>query len=690
MRTLILSLAVLSASACGDDGMAPPADAAVDSRVPEVIALAPVIPWLAAGAPASVMRPCPMTWRAADNDGAPTCEPFPTAEPEACLAGESHLPGESACAAVGDPCPAGSFADGLPADAVHVDPSAAAGGDGSRAAPYTTLSEVPWRSLGAGSTVALARGSYEGPLSIRPGVTVTGACAAETQLTGSTAPIVAVIRVDGTGPVATVKNLSVVRPPQSGVALGAGQALSLEGIVIDGAVDIGIDVEGRGAILSLHEAVVRQTRSGVRGWGWGARVRGESTVTATRTVFEENEFVGVLVRDPGTVFELRDSVVRDTRSRSSDGDFGRGADIDDGARFVAERSVFFRNRNTGVFAATVGTEVSLTDVVVRQNQPRTLDGLRGRGLAVQIGARLGGERVSLDGNHEYGLFASDPGTEVSLTDSVIHGTVPTEGSFGRGIESSDGARVTVERSLLTRNQSSQLWAGGGTIVARDVVVRDSTPPPTEVSEGFALRVGGAGLLEAERVLVERAADVAIVSLSTGSLATLRDVIVRDTQPEARLGVRGYGLIAEEGGEIGGERIRIERSLAVGALALSGGRIDVSDLAVAGVLTNDVSTYSFGYGVAAVGGALRFEGFEIGDASICGIFLADLVDSPEPVSVSVSQGVVMGSTIGACVQSLGFDISTLSSDVDYVDNGVNLDTTELPVPSAPQHLQGGGS
>jgi hypothetical protein len=49
-------------------------------------------------------------------------------------------------------------------------------------------------------------------------------------------------------------------------------------------------------------------------------------------------------------------------------------------------------------------------------------------------------------------------------------------------------------------------------------------------------------------------------------------------------------------------------------------------------------------------------------------------------VTLGRGTVSGLQIGACVQSEGFDIDTLRGEVQYRDNGRNLDTTELPVPS----------
>ncbi len=90
--------------------------------------------------------------------------------------------------------------------------------------------------------------------------------------------------------------------------------------------------------------------------------------------------------------------------------------------------------------------------------------------------------------------------------------------------------------------------------------------------------------------------------------------------------------------------------------------------------------TFGYGVAAATGAVTLRGFEVRDAELCGVFVAFRPDVTGPSSLDLASGVVAGSQIGACVQIDGYDLDRLTRDVDYVDNGSNLDVTSLPVPS----------
>ena len=126
----------------------------------------PDIPWLADGVPPIAIAPCPAGWREVDEEGVITCDPYPEGGPMACAAGEAHFPGDPACTVVGAECPSGDFAIDLPepGSVVYVRASAAGGGDGSVSTPYSSLAEVPWTALSAGTTVALAKGTYPGVL----------------------------------------------------------------------------------------------------------------------------------------------------------------------------------------------------------------------------------------------------------------------------------------------------------------------------------------------------------------------------------------------------------------------------------------------------------------------------------------------------------------------------------------------
>ncbi|MCZ7686077.1 MAG: DUF1565 domain-containing protein [Sandaracinaceae bacterium] len=141
---------------------------------------------------------------------------LPEAGASSCAGGEAHFQGEAGCAPLGA-CPAGEWADGLGGDVLFVR-AGASGGDGSRASPFGTIAAA-LAAARAGTIVALSKGSFDEAVVLSSGVSLRGACAAETRLTAA-----------GSGG-------AVVEVTASGAAL--------EGLTIAGADRIGLRVSAR-------------------------------------------------------------------------------------------------------------------------------------------------------------------------------------------------------------------------------------------------------------------------------------------------------------------------------------------------------------------------------------------------------------------------------------------------------------
>ena len=60
------------------------------------------------------------------------------------------------------------------------------------------------------------------------------------------------------------------------------------------------------------------------------------------------------------------------------------------------------------------------------------------------------------------------------------------------------------------------------------------------------------------------------------------------------------------------------------------------------------------------------GFTIEGAPLCGVQVAD------GGRLDLADGVVRGSTIGACVQTPDFDLARITTGVVYEENGINVD------------------
>jgi len=666
---------------CGVDGGDPDAtvsDASVDGGGDG----GPEIPWLDRGVPPLELAPCPSGWREVSSTEATTCDPYPEGGPGECAAGEAHFPGEPACRPLGDPCPAGEHAADLPADAtvIYVSASASPGGEGTLASPYATLSEVGWTSLGSGDVVALGKGTHEGTLPLRGGVRVIGACAAETIVTGVDAPVLAVVTVTSAGEPAEVRNLTIADAPQFGVQLDSG-ALTLEGVAIERARGIGVVVSGTGNRLEARSILIRDTQTDAGDLGRGLHVQEGGVLDASQLFVVGNADYGLAVVSAGTVVTLADSVVRDTEARS-DGMHGHGISAEAGARVDASRTLVESNVGAGVVSREADTQVSLADVVVRETRPRPFDEGLGRGIVVVLGGRVSGTRILVERNREAGISIQDAGSTVVLTDAVVRDTQPRapDDSFGGGVSVQRGGRLEATRLFVARNHASGVSAWEATeVVLEDVAVHETSGRASDGAFGSGVAIQD-GRLEARRLLIQGSRSVGLSAIGSESDATIADVVIRDTRPQESDLSYGYGISAQVGARVVGERVLVEDVVELGALASREASLELRDVVVANVARSANPDRGFGHGVAAVGGMVRLSEFRVQDLETCGLFLSGDGLLSRSASIDAASGTVQRAPIGACVQVDGYDLERISTDVVYRDNGVNLDSTTLPLPT----------
>ncbi len=750
LTSVLLSALLWVLSGCGGDEPATDAgaaDANADAADGGVLVTPPDIPWLEDGEPPIVpalLTPCPMGWHEVAGGRVTECEPYLASGSEVCTAGEAHFPGEVGCRPVGDACPPGDWPVGLPGSAVvYVKADAPTGGNGTLAQPYSQISEVSWSSLTVGATVALAKGTYEGALPVRAGVTVIGACARETILTGLAAPVPAVVTVASRGEAAVLRNLTIADAPQRGVRVDGGRALSLRGVVVARVRDAALEVTGRDTVVVLEDTVLRDTDADALAGtsGPGLTVADGAQLDATRLLVSGNQDVGVEVIGAGTEVTLVDAVVQDTRHLNGSG--GIGVDVRGGAYFTATRLLVSGNRSAGIFAGEMGTRVMLTDVVAHGTRPAERDGSLGfgavamggahleatrlkvseshgvgifidgagstclladvvvrdteshtgsghleRGINVQMGAHLEASRVVVEGNRGAGIFSTDGGTKIVLIDAIVAETRRLSGGLvgGRGINVQNGSMLEGMRLLVTENQDLGLFAvgDGSTASLIDAVVRDTGPRETDGAAGDGIAVQDGAQLTGARLLVAANHNVGMLIFGSAAAVDITDTIVRETQSRSGDGGGGRGIAVHEG-RLEGDRIRVEDVRELAVSAVGGGEIDLHDVAILRTVPPTCSAgggcpeSAFGHGAASVGGALRMTRFEVRDAVTCGVIVLEDPVSEAPASIDLSMGIVAASSIGACVQVDGYNLGRLTDGVRYVNNETPLDNTSLPVP-----------
>jgi hypothetical protein len=345
----------------------------------------------------------------------------------------------------------------------------------------------------------------------------------------------------------------------------------------------------------------------------------------------------------GTEAGLRHVAVRDTRAREADGMLGRGLHVQQGARVDVQHAFFDANHEVGVAVSDAGTRLRLSDCTIRDTVGQEADGQYGRGLAAGGGAAVELLRVAVERSREMGISVADEHTTLVGTDLTVRDTLgeieAAQAKWGRGLAVQRGPEVRIVRGLFERNREACLFVAGAdtALVLEDVTVRDTLGRASDDRFGRGLVARAGATCTVARGLFERNREVGVAAAEEGTTVTLEDVTVRDT---------------------------LEASCA------DAGCIDAGA----------------GTGVGSYGGAwVGARRFLLTGNAFCGIQLAHGLDEHGARAAlggtaDLSEGEVSYNAVcGANVQTEGFDVARLMDDVLYHHNGLNLDMSELPVP-----------
>jgi len=471
--------------------------------------------------------------------------------------------------------------------------------------------------------IALASGAYDEAVRLRAGVTLWGACVAQTSVEPTALDDLAgAITVTGRG--ASVRNLRI-SGERAGVWVDA-QSVTLDDVEISSASRFGILVAFGGELTGDH-VLVRGTRPRDGRLGVGIYVSDAGHATLAHAAIEQSTELGVLATGDGSVLRLTSSSVVDTRAQTG-GSFGRGVFARAGGRVELDTAVVESSREDGLLAEGAGSSMDLASVLVRDTRARERDGVAGRALEVTQGATVDARGLVAIGNRELTLFVHDDGSELVLTDAVVHATLPgADGHDGDGLLVEGGAHASLERAVVSESASVGLLVrgAGSTLTMSDVRVQDGLGDTVDGASGHALEVSGGASVDGTRIAFERCRQSGVLAFDAGTRVLLSELAVRDT---------------------------LARLCATGACADAAG----------------------GVGVAAVRGAtVRLERFAVVRAAASA---AQLVGD---AMLELVTGELAESPIGLNVQAPDADIRALTAAVTFRDNVRNLDTATLPVP-----------
>jgi hypothetical protein len=678
-------------AACGGGTPAPAADAGLDPSSDAGLDAGLVI---AAPAPPlpPVLTPCPAGWReVADASGLITCDPWPaTGYRTDCAWDEAHFAGTPGCARIGTECPADGWPADLPTDrvVVYVDDDAAAGGDGaSRASAFASIGAATAMAP-AGAVIAVATGRYDEAVSVGAGITLWGACVSGTRILArllAEGNAALELAADGAG----ARNLGIDAPEGAGIAANGVNAVTIDAVVVSGAMAFGLYL--RDATMSASDVVVRGTRgsSSTGEFGRGVDLEPGAHLALSLALIEDNHEAGVLGIGVGvaTSMQASDVVVRGTRGRQSDGWGGRGISAQEGAHFVLARVILEDNRQLGISAMGAGAAVEANDVVVRGTREDVSTGMFGRGVDIESGARVSLSRVLLDDNREDGVFVDGAGASADASDVVVRGTRErtSDGTRGRGIVAAAAALLVLARVLVDDNRTMGLFADGRntTVEGNDLIVRGTRGRALDGADGFGAKFQAGAHVVLSRARFEDQREAGVFSTGAGTSLDASDLVVSDTTPRASDSAVGAGLWTELQARTVVARVRIVRSHWIG-MGSAGASVEAQDLVVSGVeasrcLPGACAYESGGFGLVAIfGGALVATRFAVEDATLCGLLIGR--DSAAATALDLTSGVIDRSMVGACVQQDGYDTTRLQSGVEYRDVGVPLRATSYELPA----------
>lgn len=513
------------------------------------------------------------------------CTPDPPAVDSAVAPAEPTVCGTGLVwdggACVAERCGVAPFPDG-PEGAVYVDASAS-GGDGTEGSPFATLAEG-LAAAGAGGTVLVAAGTYRENLAFTDalaGVEVRGRCPELVAVDGTDldpeTPLV--YTLGGPGRRWTLGGFEVKNARYAGIwALDGTLVLDTMDVHDNALLGLGVG-DSDGASLEATGIHVHDNLPLDRQGGYGLYVVGGARAVVQDAVIAGNPRVNVVAHEPNTDLTLTDVEVRDAVSVSTQ---TVGIDVDDGATLVGTRLSVVENAGISVDVSG-GSHLVLSSSEIRGT--RDPNGEGGLALLVTDGSRFEADDLSVVDADAGGIQLD--GAEVDVTGLRIEDI--RVGSDPRGGVALD--LVDVEGTL--RDVSVSGAAGGGVQVFGgrprfEGLTVTGSADPTRVARGLQVSEGA----EAEFVDLSLTDNTDAGIAVYGSTLTITGGSVVGTVPQGSVG--GTGIYAEDGAVLWLADVALTDNRYV-ALLLSGAGTEAHLDGVEVGLTRSDRTFVFGRG-----------------------------------------------------------------------------------------------
>jgi hypothetical protein len=449
----------------------------------------------------------------------------------------------------------------------------------------------------ANGVIAVDAGTYTEALAPTKPVRIVGRCPSQVTLAGTVSSQVAGITASSAIAV-TVEGVTIAGHLGAASA-SAGATVTLRDAVIDGNRGDGVTVTGPGTHAVIERSVIRATLAASPGRGLGILTNGGGDSIVRDSAVVDNVDTGILVAGSSSHLLVERSVVLSTKSNAS-GDFGLGVMTRDGATSEITATALAHNHEVGIFSYGTGSHVTALDVVVSDTLPSTGSGA-GPGLMVDSGL-FDVIRATVVRSSDVGAQSEHSGTLVA-TDLVVRDTQPgASGENGLGVAAIGGSSVSLFTSALVDNVTigaSAIGPKAGLSISESLIIGTKADTAGGRGYGVELEKGAAASLAFSAVVGNLESGVYAIDPST-AVDVSNSVIASTKAGKGK--VHGRGLVVELGaaGTLAGSVLIGNHD--IGASARNpGSTLTIGGSVIRGTLAQD-SDGTHGRGVEADDGA----------------------------------------------------------------------------------------
>ncbi|MFZ9889916.1 MAG: right-handed parallel beta-helix repeat-containing protein, partial [Myxococcota bacterium] len=420
-------------------------------------------------------------------------------------------------------------------------------------------------------------------------------------------------------------------------------------------------------LRNAEDVVVEGIR--ISGPGVGIAVV-NAKVTVRRTEVRKTAVFGVVVQGTGSVATIESTLIADTQPRPNSQEQGYALHVRQGGTATILRSAVLRSRAVALFAAGLGTTISVENSVISDTLPQASDLALGIGVASIEGAAATVRDSAVVGNRSYGAHSLGKGSSLNVVRSLIANTAIQESDkrfggglgiaagttaamtrtiladtlldptqlYGVGLLVSDGADVETSDCTVVRNRSTGVLATdpGTWVRTTGTLIADTFEATKPLSLGRGMDVSAGARADIVGSAILRSVEGGIHARGGNTLVSVDASLISDTMAQTTGHLLGQGVSVNRAakGVVTGSVVRRSQHSGVSTLASNGLAIERSLI----LDTRPTFDETYGVGLVCALSPVTVKRTIIADSHTAGVLL---VPCEGTIEESAIEGVVEG-------------------------------------------------